>query len=327
MGGARNNMVIDHIQSQMAANRGPSFQAQRDLREWGRTRDNATVLDERISRESADAKTATMRQAAADRGLGDVFDTTEAEASRLLAQRDAISGLLPDANNVRPTGQEGFNALFNKGGAGDLEQLTALLEHAPAETGLTFADRMELAGRGKASAGTAHVNPSAYHPEAIVNLWDNASPQARDVYAPQGTPLRTHLDALVAASRADTLRTAARTKPGRGSNTLGGPQRFFQNPLALAGIGAGAGSLFGFPALGALLPLIPSAMARLVGNRFTDPTFTRNVIHPPSLRDSLDLSRLLAAAVGGNSGTPPPDTGTLLEDAGKAAGKAARYPF
>jgi hypothetical protein len=309
-----------------AANRGPSFQAQRDLRTRGRNRGGIDVLGERVGDASYAAKTATMRQAAADRGLAGVFDATETEASRLLRQRDALKELLPNDNNVRPTGQEGFNSLFSKSGAGDLEQLGALLEHAPAETGQAFADRFELAGRGKVSAGTQDVNPAAYDPSRIVQLWDNASPEARDAYAPPGTPLRRYVEAQVAVNRADTLRTAARTKPGRGSNTLGGPQRFFTNPLTLATGGAAAGALsFGVPGLGALVGLLPSATARFFGSRLTDPRFVERIIHPPTVGESLSLPRILGAAVGEQD--PNRDPRKLLNTAGTAAGRAARYPY
>jgi hypothetical protein len=295
---ARIDESIATLEDSRGANRGPSFQAQRDLRARGRTRGGIDVLGEQIGDASYAAKTATMRQAAEDRGLGNVFDTAEAEAGRLLRQREATDKLDPDR-----TGQEGFNQLF-KSGKGDLEQLEALMEHAPADTGMAFADALELGGRGKAAAGTRDMNPAAYKPEEIVRLWDNASPQARDVYAPQGTPLRRHMEAVVTAARADSLRSAARTKPGRGSTTIGGPQRYFTNPVSLITGGTIAGSLLGVPGLGFLAGTLPHAAARLVGNRFTDPNFVRNVVHPPGVRGTLDLSRLLAAAVGGNAEPP-----------------------
>jgi hypothetical protein len=76
--------------------------------------------------------------------------------------------------------------------------------------------------------------------------------------------------------------------------------------------GTALGSLAGFPGLGLLLGTLPTAAARLVGNRFTDPRFVQNVVHPPGVRGTLDLSRLLAAAVGGNAPSDGADQPGLL---------------
>ena len=305
---ARIEQDLQRNAAAQAANHGPSFQAQRDLRDLGHERSGGVVLNQRISNESNAAKTATMRQAAEDRGLGDVFDTTEAEAGRLLGQRESLDKLTKDSQ----TEPGAFSQLFGKTGGGDLTQLGALMEHAPNPTRMAFADRFELAGRGPAQAGTRDMNPANYRPAEIVQLWDKASPEAKDAYAAQGTPLRRHVEAVVTVARADALRTAGRTKPGKGSSTLGGPQRFFTHPASLIAGGTALGSLAGFPGLGLLLGTLPTAAARLVGNRFTDPRFVQNVVHPPGVRGTLDLSRLLAAAVGGNAPSDGADQPGLL---------------
>jgi len=167
-----------------------------------------------------------------------------------------------------------------------------LLEHNPAGARGLAADQYEMQMRGPVAAGSPVATAENLNAGSAADWYaKQRDPITQRLYHGDDPVLRQRLEDTALLARTEALRPT-RTKPGRGRNTLGGPAMAWALPSILGG----AGILGGGPA-GILAAAVPTIAARFVGNRFTDPTFTRRTIHPPTFRQSVNLPRVLSSAV------------------------------
>ena len=285
--------LIARIDAQIQDNLGPSFDAMR--RDRAITHDLTTgfAIDNPIIARLRVAQDDAMRQAAERAGVPrGQFDAAEQRASDLMRERDQLK-LAPDR-----TGEEAatrgqiHSRLFGAEGVGDTAQTAALLEHNPAGAHGLAADQYEMQMRGPVAAGSPVATAENLNAGSAADWYaKQRDPITQRLYHGDDPVLRQRLEDTALLARTEALRPT-RTKPGRGRNTLGGPAMAWALPSILGG----AGILGGGPA-GILAAAVPTIAARFVGNRFTDPTFTRRTIHPPTFRQSVNLPRVLSSAV------------------------------
>jgi hypothetical protein len=306
---AAQQALLARIDSDIWDNTGPSFQVERSQRGYGTRTDTGVALDAGMRRAIRVAQTQTMRDAATRAGIpAGVFDAIEQRASELMDQRDAIGSLTPDRLGKTIPQGEAYTKLFGGSGQANLDQMRALAEHDPRGLAQLMADQYELQTRGPVAAGTPDASPETLDPGKASAWWSQQNhPDVRDLYAPNPA-LAERMNATDLLMRAAKTQPT-RTLPGKGGNTLGGPG--ILSGITSTGIGGLVAALTGSPIAPAAIAaaLGTPALARFIGNRFTSDQFTRSIVNPPSLAESMlnrpTLSRILSnAAISGLSGQP-----------------------
>jgi len=293
-------LALQNIAAQRLANRGPSFQAERTARAVNYANDPNFTPDNNIWQAIREAKTRAMR-ATAEREApgvgGNLFDAAENRFSQLARQRDVLSNLRDEHGQPAKTAGAAYSSIFGASGIGNPEQAAALLEHNPIGARQLAADEYELRIRGNVSAGTPYANAETMAPKDAAD-WQakQIHPATQALYTPTPAVAQRVAD-LAQLLRGETYRPT-RAIPGRGGTSIGGSLATWSIPTFLGGLGGGLTSIGALPGTLAAA-LTPSALARFVGNRFTTQRFTRNVINPPTLGQSINLPRVLSSAVAG----------------------------
>jgi len=289
-------IALEQVNSQIANNRGPTWQQQLKQRSLRRFAGTNVPLDAEMQAEIYAAQTDTLRQAAENAGIPAAeFDRINEETSRLTRQQRLLDDLAGKRRNEPPDTAAAHTRMFGTGGLRNEEQIAALQEHAPGALAQVFGDELERQLRGDEAAGTAEPNPETFNPKAARTYLTKIrqDPQLTDIVAPTVED-QQRLDDLATMLRGEAGRPT-RTLPGAGGNTLGAPATLYQNPAFLTALGAmlTQGGSLGGP-LAFLTALAPMARARTIANFFTNPGHVVRTVHPPAF---IDLPRLLSGAL------------------------------
>ena len=293
---------VSDLSDAINANRNPTYDNLIKLRtKSANPLDSAENFDFNAHMDVKQALTAAQKEVAASKGVSPAeFDAANLEYGRLAGQRDFFDKLKDK------TGQgDAYSAMMSGNARHNADQIAALAEHAPTQTGKLMADELELKLRGQRNAGGPPVAEGIAPQTKTAPSWFSGLPdQTREIMsgASEADFGDSRLNALLQTMDADARRPS-RTVPGAGGNTLGLASIFKQATIPTAAMTYLTGPVGG-AITAPIAALGPTLKAQIASRFLTSPWATRRTIAarttPWLSSDPSSLSRLLAGAIGGD---------------------------